>query len=295
MRFRPMVLGLLFLAFSCASEKQINAPLKLIFNQNQTIDVVDVNFSTRILKGLGASYQLADRELDVQTSSIQEFPFSDKVGSGVTWKLESKNEYLNLSSSWMIRLLNIRPVILAQLRVINHRSQQVRIDKLNPLNTKTAQGDIAFPSTNALHYLDIVPRTWVPKNMRRLDSEDVGNFVSGNAREDGRSVVIGAATSDRFRSIFEFSDKRTSTGNVHIDSHLSVQPGKSISSEWIYLDVTDDIFRGLEQWASYAGRLNEAAVSLSEATGSYIWYYYRQLKVPVSIEEGKPEALKFNI
>ena len=81
--------------------------------------------------------------------------------------------------------------------------------------------------------------------------------------------------------MFELEDQRAKSGLISIttyndiDDHLILHPNRTISSEWVYVDFTQNIMDGLEKWAELAGELNHAVTSDPPATGFYTWYYYR--------------------
>jgi hypothetical protein len=117
--------------------------------------------------------------------------------------------------------------------------------------------------------------------MKKLEKSGSGKFVTGIATPEGKGVVIGCISFNRFRGIFEFEDQRPSSDALQfntynpVDDHLFLNPGKTLSSEWFYIDCTEDILTSLEEWARLAGQMSDAVVSDPPATGFYTWYYYR--------------------
>lgn len=112
------------------------------------------------------------------------------------------------------------------------------------------------------------------KSGQDIAPKTVSEYHEPNEGETEQSRLIRPESSD--------NSKTSSTPTItieawhEIDTHLKLQPGDTLASEWIIINPTNDVFTGLEEWASLAGSLNNAVISDPPATGFYTWYYYRE-------------------
>ncbi|MBN1998326.1 alpha-galactosidase [candidate division KSB1 bacterium] len=256
--------------------------LEIKANDKNIVDVYHSQTNSVLLKELSASFSDSnDFEFHILDNNpkIRTHSFSDKMGTGT--ETTFKSQYENLNLTWTIRTFQNKPAVAARLVIKNIGIKPIRINRLNPLTMSKSVGGIFLDSKESLQYIDIEPETWAPKQMRVLDSSGIGKFVTGIATPDNKGAVIGCISFDRFRGVFEITDKRESHNvigvNVYhdIDSHLRLDHNQMLSSEWVYIDCVNNVLDGLEQWAALAGKLNNAVVSDPPATGFYTWYYYR--------------------
>ncbi len=279
------VLSFTLIYVSCTDTKRKEDALRLVHRADGFVDILDPQNEKTVIKHLNASYTNGNQEVfkisDIKGDMISH-TFNDKMGEGTEYLFEADVKDDGTKVTWKMRTFLKKPVLVCKMEVRNKTSGTKRINRMNPVFSKQKSGGISLNPGPDLYFLDIVPRTWAPKSIKKLDTSGVGKFVTGIADNKIKGAVFGSLSFDRFRGYFEMKDNRNTSGVLtfdtyhDIDNHLMLSAGDTISSEWIYIDCVNDVLTGLENWAEFAGQLNNAVISNPPATGFYTWYYYRE-------------------
>lgn len=271
---------LLFSFLSCTRSTYINLKVQ----KNGLVDVYSTKPNKILMRGLTASF-CNSKDCTVlfpcDEANIHTNSFFDDMGQGKNTIISSKI-HDSLFCEWTLRTLINEPVLVVKLKIQNMDHNPQKIRTIIPINARSDSAGIVLDTNSIISYLDIEPQTWAPKSIKTLDSTGTGKFVTALATAEGKGTIIGCFSFDRFRGYFDIENRCNISNTLglsayhNIDSHLILEPAKSFSSEWIYINFSDDVFAGLEQWANLAGKMNHAVFSDPPATGFYTWYYYRE-------------------
>lgn len=276
---------LVLISLMVISCSQSTGQLELKTNEKGLVDIYSNETSEKLIQNLTASFTDAKEQVvmfPIEEADVSSKSFSDKMGNGVETTYQVNLSDKNLAMVWKVRTFTDKPIVAGHLDIYNLADKAVRINQINPMVAKAKDAGIVLKSKSSMRFLNIEPDTWAPKSMDVLEGKGTGKFVMGISNNDHEGAVIGCATFDRFRGIFDVVDNRESTGLLsfntyhNVDDFLTVDPQQVLSSEWIYIDCVNNVLDGLEEWATVAGKVNNAVVSDPPAVGFYTWYYYRE-------------------
>ncbi len=186
-----------------------------------------------------------------------------------------------LAVTWTLRLLGPRPVLTCSMTIANEGSEAIPIAALHLLTTEAGAGLYLQP-LGELRCLSCQPHSWRKSELYYLDGTAESGLVTAIANAGNKGLVAGFLTFERELGRFALQEPEAAQGPIGFQAYhrfprpVQLQPGKSLSSEWLYLDCTDNVLQSLEAWADLAGQVNHAVFAEPPAAGFYTWYYYRE-------------------
>lgn len=282
MKTKLLLLLLFILGLTISCMQSMNDRLIVQINEEGLFQVFCPESGKVVIDNIQSAFTLGDNEylFTLNPKKVKRHFISDKMGKGIQTTFYAKNEEQKIQLVWKFRTFKNKPAVAAKLELINLSRNPIRVDEMRPFS---ASG-ITAPSKDPMYYISLEhPLTWGwLKDMEALQDTGKSAMITAYADPTDKGAVIGALSFDRFRASIEIVDQRNASNSIQlktcheIEPHLMVNPDETLSSEWIYINPIDDVFTGLEEWATLAGSMNNAVIADPPATGFYTWYYYRE-------------------
>jgi hypothetical protein len=184
---------------------------------------------------------------------VTESWFEDQAWAGQEIVVSGPLASQHVDARWVVRLPHDDPAALVRLELTNMGDRPLGLDVLTPVFCP-GQGAGWVSPEGTLRCLEIRAHSWADKSVSILDDGFESEMVGAVATEDGRGMVAGLVSfgesAGRVRGQLEERALRLETRNDF--ERMALAPGGTVASGWAFVDLSGDVFEGLERWAGAA-------------------------------------------
>lgn len=237
----------------------------------------------------GAVATLARAEYDVQ-------PYSDELGAGRRITLTSRDGPRALVMRREVVLYDAHPFAVVRVGVSNESAAPLRLASLHPFSSGDGRARVR---------LDATPQRWriyrngwqswsptmslggaqpdfrsaPPVNAPEPPEREPGRFASDDVAvlydpASRRSLLCGAATARGFLTQIAIDGPARSIDARCLADGIPLDPGATVWSDRIAVDVVGSPNEQLERYGDALGRLMDARVPERQPSGWCSWYYF---------------------